>query len=132
MTLSSTFNRNSTADQVLQGQDLSGKIAMVTGANGGIGYETARSLAAAGAFVILACRNPTLGEDAVSRIRRDHPDAQVELVLLDLASPSSIQACLDDIAQREHIPHLDILICNAGSMSQKSIMIQAHELDTFN
>ena len=122
MTLSSTFNRNSTADQVLEEKNLSGKIAMVTGANGGIGYETARSLAAAGALVILACRNPTLGEDAISSIRRDHPDAQVELVSLDLADPASIQACLEDIAQREHIPQLDILICNAGSMSTKYLL----------
>lgn len=119
-----TFNRNSTADQVLEGKDLTGKIALVTGANGGIGFETARALAAAGAQVILACRNPELGEQALSRIRLAHPHAKVELVLLDLASPASVRACAHGIREREDIPQLDILICNAGSMSMQYLLTE--------
>ncbi len=122
MTLPSTFNRNSTADQVLEGKNLSGKIAMVTGANGGIGYETARSLAAAGAHIILGCRNHRLGEEALAKIRLAHPDAQVELVSLDLADPASIAACVESLSTRNDIPKLDILICNAGSMSTKYLL----------
>lgn len=122
MTLPSTFNRNSTADQVLEGKNLSGKIAMVTGANGGIGYETARSLAAAGAHVILGCRNPRLGEEALAKIRLAHPNAQVELVSLDLADPASIAACVESLSTRNDISQLDILICNAGSMSTKYLL----------
>lgn len=111
------FNHKTTADQVLENKDLTGKTAMVTGANGGIGFETARALAAAGARVILACRNPKLGEQAISRIQRAHPHASVELVLLDLASPASVRACANNLREHEALSQLDILICNAGSMS---------------
>ncbi len=119
MTPNWVFNRNTTADEVLQGRDHSGKFALVTGANSGIGYETARALAAAGARVLLACRNSTTGARAVADIQRAHPQAQVELVALDLAAPQSVQACTDGLAQRDDLPPLDILICNAGSISMR-------------
>lgn len=111
MTNTWQFNHRSSADDVLAGKDLSGKVVLVTGANSGIGYETARALAAAGAKVLLGCRNAQLGQKAVADIQQAHPQAQVELVSLDLTSSVSIQACADSITQ------LDILICNAGSMS---------------
>ena len=63
------LNAKTSADQVLASRDLSDKLAIVTGANTGIGFETARSLAAAGAHVIFACRSSTTGEAAVQRTR---------------------------------------------------------------
>lgn len=65
--------------------DLTGKTAIVTGANSGIGYETARALTRRGAAVILACRSQDKGEAAVRQICQDHPEAMAELVQLDLS-----------------------------------------------
>src|SRR6202042_2640178 len=70
---------------------LSGQTALVTGANSGLGFETALALAIAGADVVLACRDETRGSDAVDRIRRTAPAATVELRALDLADQSSIR-----------------------------------------
>ena len=77
MALPKKFNRSTTADEVLTGVDLSGKRIIVTGANTGIGYETARALASAGATVVLACRNITAGNAASQRIRDRHAGADV-------------------------------------------------------
>ena len=113
MALPRAFRRKTTADQVLAGVDLAGKRIIVTGANTGIGYETARSLAAAGASVILACRNIETGTAAVQSIREAHTSADVRCSQLDLGSLPAVKSfveSLDDAA-------VDILICNAGSMS---------------
>ncbi len=94
--------------------DQSGRTAIVTGANSGIGFEAARALASKGARVLLACRNPTKGQDAVDRIRREMPEAGVELVSLDLASLESVRACA--AAFLADNDRLDLLINNAGVM----------------
>ena len=65
--------------------DQSGRVAIVTGANTGIGFETARALALKGADVILACRNPQKGEAAVKRLQAEGPSGAVRLELLDLS-----------------------------------------------
>ena len=70
--------------------DLSHRVAVVTGANSGIGFETARALAAKGARVILACRSRTKGPQAVARIREVVPGADVLFDSLDLASLESV------------------------------------------
>lgn len=94
---------------------LAGKIAVVTGANSGIGYPTALELARAGASVVLACRDPARGADALQRLRREIPDARVALETLDLASLSSVRMFADRV--RASNEHLDILVNNAGVMA---------------
>lgn len=106
----STFNGKSTCDDVLRGLDLAGRTALVTGANAGIGFETARSLAHAGAHVIVACRSPARAAETVERIRTLHDRAQLTPVALDLASFASIQRAAAAVT----VPRLDVLICNAG------------------
>jgi len=92
-----------------------GKLIVVTGANSGLGYETALALAQAGGEVILASRNVTKGRDALMRIRDRSPQAKLRLELLDLASLASIA----DFAGRliEAGRPLDLLINNAGVMA---------------
>ena len=94
---------------------LSGTSALVTGANSGLGYETALALAVAGAAVVLACRDQTKGAEALERIRRVAPAAQVELASLDLADQASIR----DFADQFNAGHngLNILVNNAGVMA---------------
>ena len=96
--------------------DLTGRRALVTGANAGLGFETALGLAAHGADVALAARDTAKGEAALARIRAAHPAAKVRLEALDLASLASVDA----LAQRlsENQPALDILVNNAGMISR--------------
>ncbi|MEM9071606.1 MAG: oxidoreductase [Myxococcota bacterium] len=91
-----------------------GKVAIVTGANSGIGFETAKGLASLGAEVILGCRNRERGESAVARIKEADPNASVSLILLDLGSLTSIQAFADEVHRRHS--QVDILVNNAGIM----------------
>ncbi|KJE90675.1 short-chain dehydrogenase/reductase SDR [Capsaspora owczarzaki ATCC 30864] len=93
---------------------LEGRVAIVTGANIGCGFETARSLAGLGAHVVLACRNSEKGEAAVQAIRSEFPSSQVELQLLDLQSLASIR----DFAQaaNKKFPKIHLLVNNAGVM----------------
>ncbi|KAJ8289109.1 hypothetical protein COCON_G00017680 [Conger conger] len=93
---------------------LDGKTVLITGANTGIGKETACDLAARGARVIMACRNVEKGEEAAFEIRSKVSGAQVEVRELDLADTCSIRA----FAQRflKEVNHLHILINNAGVM----------------
>jgi len=90
--------------------DLSGRLALVTGANGGLGYATARELARRGARVVLACRDPGRGVAALGQMQRELPGARLELRRLDLASLASIRA----FAERWDAGPLDLLINNAG------------------
>ncbi|XP_023413912.1 WW domain-containing oxidoreductase isoform X8 [Loxodonta africana] len=67
------YDGSTTAMEILQGRDFTGKVVIVTGANSGIGFETAKSFALHGAHVILACRNMTRANEAVSRILEEWP-----------------------------------------------------------
>jgi NAD(P)-dependent dehydrogenase (short-subunit alcohol dehydrogenase family) len=92
-----------------------GRHAIVTGANSGIGYYTAAILARQGAEVVLACRDEQRGAGALARLRAEVPEARVRLAQLDLASLASVRA----FAERElalRMP-LDLLINNAGVMA---------------
>jgi NAD(P)-dependent dehydrogenase (short-subunit alcohol dehydrogenase family) len=97
--------------------NLSGKLAVVTGATGGLGLDTALGLAGAGAEVILAGRNPAKGRDAESLIRGRRPDAKVRFELLDLASLTSVAAFADRMLAAGR--PIDILINNAGVMAPR-------------
>lgn len=92
-----------------------GRVAIVTGANTGIGFETAKALAAAGAQVTLACRNEKKGQDAIDRILNEHPTAGVSLGVLDLSNLASVRAFGEDY--RASHDRLDLLINNAGVMT---------------
>jgi len=101
----------STAD--IPSQD--GKTAVITGATGGLGYQTALALAGAGAAVVLTGRNDAKGQDAIQRIRGQFPDAKISYETLDLASLASVAG----FAARFAAAHasLDLLINNAGVMA---------------
>jgi NAD(P)-dependent dehydrogenase (short-subunit alcohol dehydrogenase family) len=94
--------------------DQTGRIAVITGANTGLGYETAAALAAKGAHVVLAVRNLDKGNEAVRRIERETPTATVALQELDLTSLDSVRAASDQL--RSDYDHIDLLINNAGVM----------------
>ena len=94
--------------------DQHGRIAVVTGANGGLGLETARQLAAKGAHVVMAVRNQEKAAAAVDEIRASVPDAALELVALDLASQASVRAAAEQIMAAHQ--SIDLLINNAGVM----------------
>src|SRR6201996_742313 len=95
--------------------DLSGKLAVVTGANSGLGFGLARRLSAAGADVVMAIRNRAKGEAAIEQIRNSVPDAKLTIKTLDLASLASV-AALGEQLNAEGRP-VDILINNAGVMT---------------
>ncbi|OBI04170.1 short-chain dehydrogenase [Mycobacterium sp. E2462] len=94
--------------------DQSGRVAVVTGANTGIGYHTAAALAYRGAHVVLAVRDLEKGNTALSRIHAASPRADVTLQALDLTSLDSVRAAAD--ALRAAYPRIDLLINNAGVM----------------
>jgi len=94
--------------------DQSGRTAVITGANSGIGFEAARVLAARGARLILGCRDQGKAHDAVVRIRATAPGAEVRVVPLDLASLRSVRAAAAQI--RSGCEGIDLLINNAGVM----------------
>ncbi|KAF8605709.1 NAD(P)-binding protein [Ceratobasidium sp. AG-I] len=96
--------------------DLHGKLAIITGANSGIGFEAARELVGLGAHVILACRSQSRGEEAVQKIIELTGSNTVELELLDCSSFKSVKAFLERWEKREK-KQIDILINNAGGLS---------------
>jgi len=111
---SSAFDATSTADDVLAQVDLSGRVAAVTGASGGLGLETARALAARGAHVVMAARSADKLGVAVETIRADHPDASLSSVLLDLGQVASCRRAAVEVLTS--VERLDLLVNNAGVM----------------
>lgn len=94
--------------------DQTGRTAVVTGANGGLGLETARALAAAGAKVVMAARNQEKTAEAEAQIRGGAPDASLEIVELDLGSLASVRAAAEQIIAGHET--IEILVNNAGVM----------------
>ncbi len=107
--------------------DQTGRVVVITGANTGLGYETAAALAEHGAHVVLAVRNLDKGKDAAARITAQSPHADVELQELDLTSLASIRSAAEQL--RSAHDRIDVLINNAGVMwTPKSTTSDGFEL----
>lgn len=113
--VNSPFNGKTTAAEVIQGIDLTGKAAIITGATAGIGRETARALASAGARLILPTRNLTTGEQVVAELQAETGNLQIETAYLDLLKLDSVEAFAAAFLDRGEPLH--ILINNAGIMA---------------
>ncbi|HET8922007.1 MAG TPA: SDR family NAD(P)-dependent oxidoreductase [Candidatus Acidoferrum sp.] len=107
--LPSWFGPETTADEVLAGRDLRGKVAIVTGGHVGIGLETTLVLSKAGATIVIGARDPKKAQMAVARMKN------VEVGQLDLASPNSIDRFANEFLSTNRA--LDLLINNAGIMA---------------
>jgi NAD(P)-dependent dehydrogenase (short-subunit alcohol dehydrogenase family) len=111
----SPLGATSTTDEVLDGVELAGHRCLITGASTGLGEETARALAAAGASITMAVRDMDRGATAAERIRASVPDADLELRQLDLASLQSVRSFAAGFSADHH--RLDVLVNNAGVMA---------------
>ncbi len=106
-----------TALQVVDGIDLSGKVCVITGASSGLGRESARALAAAGAHVVLAARNAEALSQTARWIAAEVPDAQASTVELDLTALAGVRAAAGAI--RDIAPAVDVLMNNAGARPRR-------------
>ena len=104
-----------TTDEVLAGVDLTGRVALVTGASAGLGVETVRALASAGAHVVAAARDLDKAEHALANARDRLPDTSIELGRLDLGSLASVREFAGWFRERHDVLHL--LVNNAGVMA---------------
>lgn len=94
---------------------LDGRRMLITGANSGLGLESAKLLAGRGAEVIMACRNLDKGQQAAEQIRAEYPEANLAVLQLDLSDLQSVQAFAEKV--RNGYDKLDVLINNAGIMA---------------
>jgi retinol dehydrogenase-12 len=116
-TTAKPFKASTKADEVAErySAEIPGKTFLVTGGNSGLGLETCRVLASKGGKVILACRNSTLGEEAIGKIKKSVPNADVDLLNLNLADLHSVKKCAEEVLAK--YSKLDVLINNAGVMA---------------
>ena len=92
------------------------KIVFITGGNTGLGYESAKTLAAHGASVYILCRNLEKGEQAIANIKAEYPSACVQLIQLDLSDINGIYNVCNRLHMDDELTHIDVLINNAGVM----------------
>lgn len=118
----SGFDAESTAEEVTQGLDLSGKLALVTGCTSGIGFETLRVLAARGAWVVGTSRSRERAQQACNQVRGTTSAAALELEDLD-----SVVACAEQV--RAINQPLDILVCNAGYLGGSGDLQQVNGIE---
>ncbi len=110
-----TFGFESTTEDVIAGQDLTGKVALVTGASAGLGVETARALAGAGATVCLLARDRGRLDAALATLRGENLPGRLESALLDLADLDQVRVAAEGLLKS--FPKIDILVNNAGVMA---------------
>ena len=115
--MAKTFDANSTTDDVLSGISLLGKRILVTGVSAGLGIETARALAAHGAYVVGTARDVAKAEAATAQVRKDAASGggRFEIVALDLASLASVSDCASALLAKKE--YFDVVIANAGVMA---------------
>ncbi|MCY4193700.1 MAG: SDR family NAD(P)-dependent oxidoreductase [bacterium] len=111
----STFNRESTAEEVVGGLDLSGQVFVITGTSSGLGEESARVLAGRGARIAMLARNAEANQEAADRIRSSVPDADLTMHRLDLSDLASVERFAAEAADR--LDRIDVLMNNAGVMA---------------
>ncbi len=109
------FGQDTTTDEVLEGIDLTGKLALVTGGSSGLGAETARALASKGARVVLTARDVAKGEGVAAGIRESTGNDAVDVEELELDSLESIRAFGRRFLEKHD--RLDLLVNNAGVMA---------------
>ncbi len=109
------FNATSTTEEVIEGLSLAGKLAVVTGASSGLGVETSRVLAAAGAEVILVARDSDKLDAVAQDLQRELPAAKLSTQQMDLADLDSVRSAATEILV--HHPTIQLLINNAGVMA---------------
>ena len=109
------YSQTTTADETLAGHRLDGQTIIVTGANTGIGKETARALAAVGAHVVLAARDLNKAQVAAQAIAEQHPSASLDLLELDLNDLQQVRSAAQQFANK--YSRLNALINNAGIMA---------------
>lgn len=97
----------------IEGLNLKNKICLITGANAGIGLETAKGLARQGATTILVCRSEEKGRNAVLSLQQEIPDAKAHYAIADLSSQMQVRQMAEDI--KSQYERVDVLINNAGS-----------------
>lgn len=110
-----SFNEQSTAEEVLKGQDLTGKRVVITGCSGGIGLETARTMAQVGANIVMANRDSEKSQTALAQLIEEFPESEIATMSLDLSSLASVRAFTDEYMKT--YDDLHILINNAGIMA---------------
>ena len=109
-----TYGPDTTTEEVLRGHDLSGRHFMVTGASSGLGEESSRALAQAGATVTLLARDPKKLENAIDRIKSSNPSANLNTGIADLSDQRSIRNYAEEFLATG--ASIDVLINNAGVM----------------
>ena len=101
---------------------LSGKNCLITGANTGLGLAVSKKFASMGANTILLCRNKEKGEKAVYEVKKETPNASIELMICDLSSMKSIQSFIEEIKGKH--AKLDILYNNAAVMKRNARLLK--------
>src|SRR5579863_10386081 len=114
-TAAARFGGSSTAREVIAGHDLNGRDAIVTGGASGIGIETVRALATAGARVVIATRDRSKGEAVAATLRKETGTDAIEFAMLDLGTLKSVRAFVAKFLAQKRSLHL--LINNAGIMA---------------